>query len=142
MAKKHRPVDHKDSDAEYAAQVQKFIAVRVGAELLPIEDSQALVGRWRSSMSRQPDGEFDLEHLADGTLRFSDAEPVENAEPAQWQFEDGGYFQKTWVPPMPEYDIDEPSWNCEGYRCAQTADGRIVYWNGDGSLVVTLTRVS
>jgi protein involved in sex pheromone biosynthesis len=138
---KHRSVDHKDSDAEYAAHVRKFVGQHVDAELLPIDDAAFLVGRWRSSLSHAVDQEFDLEHLADGTLRLAGEEPVENAEPDQWQFKDGGYFQKTWVPPMPEYDIDEPSWNYEGYRCAQTADGRIVYWNGDGSLVVTLTRV-
>jgi hypothetical protein len=43
---------------------------------------------------------------------------------------------------MPDYGIEEESWNQEAHRCAKTADGRIVYWNGDGSLVVTLTPVA
>lgn len=137
---KHRPVDHKDSDAEYAAQVRKFVGQHVDAELLPIDDAAFLVGRWRSSLSRAQDREFDLEHLADGTLRF--ASEAADAEPGKWQLQDETYIQTTWVPPMPDYGIDEATWNQEAYHCARTADGRIVYWNGDSSLVVTLTRVS
>jgi hypothetical protein len=139
MAKKHRPVDHKDSDAEYADQVQKFIAKRIGAELLPAQAPQAFVGRWRSSVAPNAKRDFDLEHLADGTLPSTLDEP--NAKPGKWLLEDETYFQTTWVPPMPEYGIDEESWSQEAYRCAVTADGRIVYWNGDGSYVEVLTRV-
>lgn len=137
--KKHRPVDHKDSDAEYAAQVRHFVGKRIGAELLPARDRKAFVGRWRMSNSPDPKREFDVEHLADGTLTSTSDDA--NAKPGKWQLKDEAYVQTTWVPPMPDYGIDEESWAQEAYRCAVTADGRIVYWNGDGSYVEILTRV-
>lgn len=65
-----------------------------------------------------------------------------HSRPGEWKFESGIYSQTTWVSPMPEYGMHEASWNEEAYHCAQTADGRIVYWNGDGSLVVTLTKAT
>src|SRR5690349_14417940 len=128
MAKKHQPVDHKDSDAEYAAQVQGHVAKRLGVELLPISSKRAFYGRWKSSFKFVQDKEYDVEHLADGTM----LQPLsEHKKPGKWQYKAGVYTQTTWVPPIPEYGIEDPSWNQECYRCAQTADGRIVYWNGD-----------
>jgi hypothetical protein len=132
-------IDHKESDAEYAALVRESVGKRLDAELLPIEDAAVLIGRWRSSVAHVPDAEYDIEHLEDGTLKM----PLEpkDAKPGKWALRSGAYFQTTWVPPMPDYGIEEESWNQEAYRCAITGDGRIVYWNGDGSLVVTLTRI-
>lgn len=57
MAKKFRPVDHKDTDAAYAARVQDSVAKRVGAELLSIPNASTFHGRWKSSFRRSRDAE-------------------------------------------------------------------------------------
>jgi hypothetical protein len=136
---KFAPVDHKESDADYVALVRDSVAKRLDTKLLPIEESVVLHGRWRSSVTHAPNAEYDIEHLEDGTLNF--AGERKDAKPGKWALKSDVYIQTTWVPPMPEYGIEEESWNQEAYRCALTADGRIVYWNGDGSLVVTLTKI-
>jgi hypothetical protein len=144
MAKKFRPVDHKESDVEYVAQVRAGVSKRIGFELLPISDPAVFVGRWRSSLrrNRNADAKYDLEHLPSGELRFAGSKPdLSQRKPDKWQLQHDAYVQTTWVRPMPEYGIEKGTWNEEAYRCAQTADGQIVYWNGDGSLVVVLTRV-
>lgn len=132
------PIDHKESDQEYAARVRGFVAKRVGTELLPIEDASFWIGRWRSSLKKKRQTEYDIEYLSDSTFRRSAAA---DSKPGRWQPKDDVYIQTTWVPPMPEYGIETETWNQEAYRCARTEDGRIVYWNGDSSLVVVLTSV-
>ena len=132
------PIDHKESDADYAAMVRESIGRRLAIELLPITDPAAFIGRWRSSVTHASGPDYDIEHLNDGTLNIA-FQPTDG-KPGKWALEFGTYIQTTWVPPMPEYGMEEESWNQEAYRCAMTPDGRIVYWNGDGSLVVTLTK--
>jgi hypothetical protein len=132
------PVDHKESDSEYVASVRTAVAEQTGVELLPIEDPAGLIGLWRSC-PRLSSYEGKIEHLGDGTLKMSS--DAKDAKPGRWRLKEDAYIQTTWVPPMPEYGIDEESWNEEAYRCARTSDGRIVYWNGDGSLIVTLSPI-
>jgi hypothetical protein len=143
MAKKRgkstfEPVDHKESDAKYAEIVRAGVAQRVGAELLPIDDPAFLVGKWRSSLGLSRRSR-DVEHFADGTMPASANLP--DAKPGKWRLKGDTYIQTTWVPPMPEYGIDNASWSEEAYRCARISEGQFVYWNGDGSLVITLTRL-
>lgn len=133
------PIDHKELDQEYVARVRGFVAKRVGSELLPIEDAAFWIGRWCSSLKKKAQAEYNIEYLNDSTFKLSAA--AADSKPGRWKLKGDAYFETTWVPPMPEYGIEEESWNQEAYRCARAADGSIVYWNGDGSLVVILTPV-
>jgi len=133
------PIDHKESDVEYVALVRNSVAKRLKTTLENVDDPSFLVGRWRSSLSRRSASDYDFEHLADGTFASRDATSVGPA--GRWKLEGGAYVVTSWCPPLPEDKIDEGFWEAEAFRCAKTGQGQIVYWNGDGSLVVTLTRV-
>jgi hypothetical protein len=121
------PVDHKESDAEYVALVRTLVGKRIGAELLRIEDPAELIGRWRSSLTHAPDGDYDVEHLEDGTLAI--AAELPDSKPGRWTLKSEAYIQTTWVPPMPDYGIEEESWNQEAYRCTTNLNHRELFDN-------------
>lgn len=134
-----RPIDHKDSDPEYAALVRGDVAKRAGCDLLDTVDPTAIVGRWRSSIDYRHKESFDHDFRADGTC----STPISflGPTPNTWRIDGDHFIKHSWCPPAPEYGIHEPMDNIETYRCALLSDGRFAYWNGDGSLVVFLTRV-
>ena len=134
-----KPIDHKDSDAEYASLVRTAVATKAGCELLSTVDPAALIGRWRSSIDYRHGKPFDHDFRRDGThsMPISYAGPKANT----WRIDGDHFIEQSWCPPAPEYDIHEPMSNVETFRCAQLVDGRFAYWNGDGSLLVFLTRV-
>ncbi len=133
-----RPIDHKDSDAEYAGLIRGGVASKAGCDLLDTVDPAFLVGRWVSSIDYKHSDPFDFDFLDDGTyvMPISFAGPSPNT----WRIDGDHFIQHSWCPPIPEYDIHEPMDDIETYRCAQLTDGRFAYWNGDGSLLVFLAR--
>jgi hypothetical protein len=133
-----RPIDHKDSDAAYAALVRNGVAQRAGCELLDAVDPLFLIGRWVSSIDYKHDETFDHEFRADGTSNMPIA--YRGPTPNTWRIDGDHFIVRSWSLPIPEYGINEPMDGIERYRCAVLADGRFAYWNGDGSLVVFLTR--
>ena len=133
-----RPIDHKDSDAQYAALVREGVARRAGCELLDGMDPLFLVGRWASSIDYGHNDSFDHEFRADGTSEMPMA--YKGPTPNTWRIVGDHFVDHSWSPPVPEYGINEPMDGIECYRCAALSDGRFAYWNGDGSLVVFLTR--
>ncbi|WP_166832109.1 hypothetical protein [Thalassoroseus pseudoceratinae] len=135
----HRPVDHKDSDAEYAAQIREWVAQRAECELLDSIDPTFLIGEWKSSISRSDDGTPDYIFLGDGTYRTPNG--FDGPSPNTWTIDGDHFIETYWSPPAPEYEIHDPMQGQECYRCAQLKDGRFAFWNGDSSLLVFLTRI-
>jgi hypothetical protein len=136
----HRPIDHKDSDAEYASQVREWVCKRAGCDLCDKIDPDFLVGDWKSSISRSDDETADYSFLADGTYRTPLA--FDGPTPNKWEIDGDHFIETYWSPPAPEYDIHDPMRGQECYRCAQLKDGRFAFWNGDSSLLVFLTRMN
>ena len=134
-----RPIDHKDSDAEYSALVRGSVAKRAGCELLDSFDHAALVGRWKSSIDYRHNETYDYDFRADGT--YSMPISFSGPTPNTWRIDGDHFIEHSWCPPAPEYGIHDPMDNVETYRCSMLSDGRFAYWNGDGSLVVFLTRI-
>ncbi len=134
-----RPIDHKDSDPKYAALVRQHVAQQAGCGLLDYLDPQFLVGRWKSSIDYGHNEVHDHIFRENGTTEM----PIsfEGPTPNTWKIDDDHFVEYSWSPPAPEYGIDEPMDGYETYRCAALSDGRFAYWNGDGSLVVFLTRI-
>lgn len=133
-----RPVDHKDTDSEYSAEIRKWVEQRAGCALLNDVDPNFLVGKWNSSIDFKHSEAFDYEFLVDGTYHMAIA--FKGPSPNRWQIDGDHFIETSWSPPIPEYDIHDPIQGQECYRCAQTEDGRFAYWNGDSSLLVFLTR--
>lgn len=134
----HRPIDHKDSDAEYAAQIRQWVAKRADSELFDVS-ADFLVGKWNGNLGENDLGVPDYTFLADGTYQTPDS--YDGRSPNTWKIDGDHFIQTSWSPPIPEYGIAEPMQGQECYRCAQLADGRFAYWNGDSSLLVFLTRI-
>ena len=59
----------------------------------------------------------------------------------EWRLNrDGTFSLLTSCPPAPEFGIGEPQLDEERSFVAALADGRLVMWNGDGSLLLVLSR--
>ena len=136
---KHHPVDHKDSDATYAAQIREWVSKRAGCKLHEMADSEFLVGNWTGSVSLHDTDTPDYTFLPDGTYRTPHS--YDGPTPDTWEIDGDHFVMKSWSPPAPEYDIHDPMQGQERYRCARLDDGRFAFWNGDSSLLVFLSRI-
>lgn len=133
-----RPIDHKDSDVEYRANVRKGVESTLGTALSdPSPD--ALIGEWDCTAPHLPSRPaLHFTYFADGTFRspyYSEEAPRQ-----RWKIADGVYTELTWEEPMPEHGIPEGSWTPEEFHCAVTSTASIAIWNGDGSMLHLLTR--
>lgn len=123
----HNPIDHKDDSAEYRQQVWNAVSLRVGAELIPLEDTSKFDGDWDVAfdMFGSPvpayryrfigDGELEMTVLLEGTNKTT---------------------HETWRIPRP----GAISLGGATYHAATTADGRLIMFNGDQSVVMLATR--
>ena len=62
------------------------------------------------------------------------------AAKGKWDLSNDRLTDHTWCEPIPEYRLDEGTWNIDTYHCTVTEGGVIVLWNGDGFLQMTLIR--
>ena len=106
------PIDHKESDAEYAALVRNAVSKRLKTKLLDIDDPRFLIGRWRSSLSRRSEADYDCEYMADGTIAGLD-HSLE--DPSRWKLDGNSYVVTSWCPPMPEYEIENGFWEPQNW---------------------------
>lgn len=133
------PIDHKDSDPEYRAVVRRGIETRLGCGLTALESPEALLGDWNRTFPQLPkQASQQFSYFADGT--FAAPDDTESSPRGRWTVEHGTYTETTWCAPVPEYGINEGTWNPSTYHAAVTPAGAIVLWNGDGSLLMLLTR--
>lgn len=133
------PIDHKDSDREYRSLVRTSVEGRVGGKLRDITSASELVGDWVQTPTFSHDGSPTVRRFhEDGTCTL-ELGPQKLPE-AKWRILPGVFVEETWCDPMPDYGIDEGCWSEERYHCALCDDGRVVYWNGDSSLLVELQR--
>ena len=63
-----RPVDHKESNSAYVAEVRQSVEQRAGCRLLDSVDPLFLVGKWTSSIDYGHTEPYDYEFHADGTF--------------------------------------------------------------------------
>jgi hypothetical protein len=134
-----QPVDHKDSDQSYRTQVRAVVSEIIGSELIDVVDSSSLIGEWRCSFPRAPTlAPFTRSYFKDGT--FASPFDKDGIPAAKWEIELGMYTEITWCEPMPEYGMDEGTWNYTTHHCAVTSDGSIAMWNGDASYLLLLKR--
>lgn len=133
------PIDHKDSDPEYRAAVRRDLETLLGSRLTELTCAEVMLGDWDRTCPRLPNRPAQrFCYFADGT--FAAPYDAEGSPRGRWGVEHGVYTEITWGAPSPEYGIDEGTWNPSAYHCAATESGAIVIWNGDGSLLLLLTR--
>lgn len=128
------PIDHKDSDADYRRDVRQAVESQYG-ELKPTPSRSELVGSWIHSLYSNDGTPYRLHEDGTVSCQFdSDTGPK-----GRWSFEDDRFTSQTWCEPTPEYGLDEGAWDEAVYHCMMTGKGTVVLWNGDGSLIMTLT---
>ena len=137
------PVDHKDKPGEYRQRVRAGVLGRVGAQGSAVTSREKLVGDWLVSFvgfqGQEPKQAFVYRLTADGkaVVEMTGQPPsTEN----QWRLNDDGSFSMlVSVAAMPEYGLPDPTHEEERMHLAALPDGRLVLWNGDGSLVKLLS---
>ena len=114
------------------------IASKLGVEFVELDDPSQICGTWSYATHGATTKPQIVTYKEDGTVD----NPGDSSEgPAvKWQCKEGVLIKTFWVPPMPEYGVNEASWESSSCRCALATDGRIILWNNDGSLIHVLTR--
>jgi hypothetical protein len=141
------PVDHKDEPGDYRQQVREGVEKRVGMRGQPVTGPDELVGSWDvaadTSLGELPPKPMFVYHLhTDGSsVVETTAGDRMHRNTGEWRLNSDGTFSLlTWCPPDPEFGIDKPQLDEERNFVAALADGRLVMWNGDGSLLLVLSR--
>lgn len=135
------PVDHKDSDPEYRRAVRAAVESVVGSTLTDVTEPATLFGHWRQAFAAFPDQDpQNYEYRADGTLVSPYDQP--GNPPNEWRLVANQCVQLTWCEPMPDYGMPEGTYEETRYHCAKSDDGKIVLWNGDGSIIITLSPIA
>lgn len=142
------PIDHMDEPGEYRARIRESVQQRIGNRGEPVKDRTELIGDWDVSYDRWfeklPTKLAFIYHLhADGTLLIETLVDDRRLEDfGQWRLNSDGTFSEVieclpdpTIPGMENGAIDESRFHLLGLR-----DGRRVLWNGDGSLVLLLSR--
>jgi hypothetical protein len=137
------PVDHKDTPGEYRQRVRAAVLGRVGAQGSAVTSREKLVGGWLVSFvgfqGQNPKQTFVYRLTSDGKAAVEMAGQPPSTED-EWRLNDDGSFSMlVWVAAMPEYGLPDPTYEEVRMHLAALPDGRLVLWNGDGSLVKLLS---
>jgi hypothetical protein len=123
MSDKHHPIDSKDDTSNYRAQVWNAVRQRIGAELTPLPCNATFNGTWDVEFdmfgSRMPMFRYDFHsdgHVMIVALMGADQSP----EREQYTVREEGRMEIAG----------------ETYHAASTEDGRVIFFNGDQSLVL------
>jgi hypothetical protein len=137
------PVDHKDTPGGYRQQVRANVLGRVGAQSSAVTSREKLVGDWLVSFvgfqGQEPKQALVYRLTSDGkaAVEMTGQPPSKEDE---WRLNDDGSFSMlVWVAAMPEYGLPDPTHEEQRMHLAALPDGRLVLWNGDGSLVKLLS---
>ncbi len=137
------PIDHKDEAGEYRAQVRAAVFGRAGETGQPVTSREQLVGSWDAVVVGLagplpvPAFVYRLGGGGDSVVEVVGQSGTPSA--GEWRLNpDATFSLLTWCPPQPEYGIDDPQLDEDRRHVAALADGRVVMWNGDGSLVLML----
>ena len=141
------PIDHKDEPGEYRAQVRAAVFGRVGGTGQPVTSEEQLVGSWDvvvvGPAGPLPGPAFVYRLGGEGDSVVEVVGQSEKPSAGEWRLNpDATFSLLTWCPPDPEFGIDDPQLDEDRRHVAALADGRVVMWNGDGSLVLLLATQS
>jgi hypothetical protein len=147
MNNERRPIDHKDDPGDYRQTVREGVEKRVGMRGQPVTRPDELVGSWEvaadTSLGKLPPKPLFVYHLREdgSSIIETTAGGGTHRNTGEWRLNrDGTFSLLTWCQPDPEFGIDKPQLDEERSFVAALADGRLVMWNGDGSLLLVLSR--
>jgi len=137
------PIDHKDEPGEYRRAVREHVIRRAGGSGRPVADRSELVGEWVGSALSTGKAIFAYGFRDDGTATFGSADGSWPAAEGEWRLNaDGALSLLEPCAYDAEFGIEDSQLVEERRHLAALDDGRFVMWNGDGSLVIVLSRRS
>ena len=141
-------IDHKDKPGEYRDQVFAYVRTKVGFEGRKPMGVSDFVGDWQYWMFdpfKEDQGapyafqSFTADWRA--PLRAADRS-FENPQD-RWKLnEDMSLSQWSYIDPMPDYGIDEPTYSEDRFHALVNGDDQFVLFNGDGSIIMLYERIS
>jgi hypothetical protein len=147
MNKEPLAIHHKDEPGEYRAKVREGVWKRVGMPGQAVTGRDELIGSWdvaadTSFGKRQPEPRFVYHLRADESCVIeTSAGGKTHQDTGKWRLNgDGTFSLLTRCAPAPEYGINESQLDEDRRHVAALAGGRLVMWNGDGSLLLILSR--
>jgi hypothetical protein len=147
MHNEPRPIDHKDEPGDYRQKVREEVEKRVGMPAQPVGSRDELLASWNVAIDTSfgklpPEPRFVYHLRPDGTCVIeTTVEGRTLQDTGKWRLNgDGTFSLLTLCPAAPEFGIDQPQLDEDRRHVAALADGRLVMWNGDGSLLLVLSR--
>lgn len=135
------PIDHKDEPGDYRRGVREYVIQRTGRAGRPVADRSELVGEWIGTAHSTGQAIFAYGFREDGTATYGSADGSWPAGEGEWRLNRDGTLSL--LEPCAydaEYGIEDSQLIEERRHLAALDDGRLVTWNGDGSLVIVLSR--
>lgn len=142
----YEPIDHKDRPGEYRSEVRLSVFHRVGSTGANVTSRQQIVGGWavnRVDLRGGKHGKPILYRLrADGQAIIEmEARPPSTRN--EWRLNgDGTFSLMVWCEALPEDGLPLPTLEEIRMHAAALENGKLLLWNGDGSLVMLLSRAA
>jgi hypothetical protein len=137
------PIDHKDETGEYRDQVRAGVFSRVEAPGQPVASRDQVAGSWDVAfvgLGPAPTPMFVYHLREDGKATIEVVAQAGLTSVGEWRLNpDGTFSLLTRYPPDPALGIDEPQTEDDRRHVAALPGGRLVMWNGDGSLTLLLS---
>ena len=135
------PIDHKDEPGDYRRGVREYVIQRTGASGSPVADRRELVGEWIGTALSTGRALFAYGFRDDETATFGSADGTWPSAEGEWRLNrDGTLSLLEPCAADAEFGIEDSQLVEERRHLAALDDGRLVTWNGDGSLVIVLSR--
>ncbi|MBL3574913.1 hypothetical protein JMK10_15285 [Rhodovulum sulfidophilum] len=136
-------IDHKDEPGLYRDAVFQEVRQQISFVGSAPESSHAFLGDWvcrLQSINAEP-----LEYRSffeDGRSPGKMVDGTSESPNDQWKLnEDGSFSEIAFIEVMPEFDMDEPSFDEQRYHVLFRDKDTFVLFNGDGSLIKFYERV-
>jgi hypothetical protein len=138
------PVDHKDTPGEYRSAVRSGVFKRVGEVGTGLTSREQLIGDWTArfvGMHGETLGKPIVYRLRPDGQAIIEMEGQPPSTRNEWRLNaDGTFSLMVWCDAMPKYGLLEPTLEEGRMHAVALESGSFVLWNGDGSLVILLSR--
>lgn len=133
-------IDHKDEPGEYRAGVFERVQQTLKFKGMAPKDRKSFFGDWVCQIENSPPKSYQS-FSSNGDAQSRAVDGSWQSLKDKWEFnEDHSFSLWSYVEPMPEYGINEPTYSEERYHVLIKNEEAFVLFNGDGSLILVYTK--
>ena len=139
-------IDHKDERGEHRDAVFDYVRQNLGFTGSEPTNAEFCLGDWKCSFF-QPHLPEKFKPFTYQSFRSDGSAPAKAIDGSfdnpkdRWVLNDDiGFSLWTYVEPMPEYGIEEPTFSEDRYHVLIKDQNQFVLFNGDGSIVMVYER--